>query len=238
MAAEPEKDSSLVYLGYQRLRTGIVRGEYPPGLRLRLDGLQQSLHLSSSPLREALNRLVAEGLVEVEEGKGFRVAQISIKEFQELTYLRLLLETDALRRSIEHGDDDWEGRVVSEFHKLKRVEDRELEADPNDPVFTNEWSARHRQFHLALLSGCGYPRMLQLCATLFDQAERYRRIALLSNQPRRKSVEHKKIEEAVLSRDSDKAVALLRAHIQKTADRVAALLQDSPMRPVEGTGVS
>jgi GntR family transcriptional regulator, carbon starvation induced regulator len=227
MGAVQEKESSLVLQGYDAVRTLIVRGEFAPGKRLRLDALQQALNLSSSPLREALNRLVAEGLVEVEEGKGFRVAQISVEDFRELTYVRILLEGDALRRAIQLGDDEWEGRVVSAYHRLRRIEERESETDLTDLAHTNEWSTRHRTFHIALLSGCGYPRLTQMCATLFDQAERYRRLALHLSAPRRKSLEHKRLQEAVLARDAEKAVDLLAAHIQKTADRVANLLQGS-----------
>ena len=205
-------------------------------MRLRLDNLQQLLGLSSSPLREALNRLVAEGLVEVEEGKGFRAAQISVEEFRQLTHIRLLLEGDALRSSIELGDDEWEGRVVSAFHKLRRVEDRLSEAAEYDFAATEDWSARHRQFHMALLSGCGNPLLIQMCGNLFDQGERYRRYARRSAQPRKKSLEHKSIEEAVLSRDADKSAELLTAHIQKTADRVATVMRESQETAKAATG--
>ena len=223
MAIEAEKELSLVDQGYLSLRGRIVRGEYTAEMRLRLDALQQNLGLSSSPLREALNRLVSEGLVEIEDGRGFRVAKVSLQRLQELTYLRILLEGDALRRSVELGDDEWEGRVVSAFHKLSRVEERmdSNEADSN----TEEWSTRHRQFHMALLSGCGFPRQLELCGMLFDQAERYRRLARQSRQPRKKNAEHKALEESALSRNSAKTVELLTAHIQKTADRLSAFLQ-------------
>lgn len=224
MAVEAEKELSLVDQGYLTLRSRIVRGEYSAEMRLRLDALQQTLGLSSSPLREALNRLVSEGLVEIEDGRGFRVAQISLQRLKELTYLRILLEGDALRRSVEMGDDEWEGRVVSEFHKLSRLEERMSETDEDDSI-ADEWSSRHRQFHMALLSGCGFPRQLELCGMLFDQAERYRRLARHSRQPRKKNPEHKALEEAALSRDPEKAVELLTAHIQKTADRLSTLLQ-------------
>ena len=223
MAIEAEKELSLVDQGYLSLRGRIVRGEYTAEMRLRLDALQQTLGLSSSPLREALNRLVSEGLVEIEDGRGFRVAQISLQQLKELTYLRILLEGDALRRSVELGDDEWEGRVVSAFHKLSRVEER---MDSNDDDSNaEEWSTRHRQFHMSLLSGCGFPRQLELCGMLFDQAERYRRLARQSRQPRKKNAEHKALEEAALSRNSAKSVELLTAHIQKTADRLSAFLQ-------------
>ncbi len=224
MAVAVEKELSLVDQGYLNLRERIVRGEYPAEMRLRLDALQQTLGLSSSPLREALNRLVSEGLVEIEDGRGFRVAQISLQRLKELTYLRILLEGDALRRSVELGDDEWEGRVVSAFHKLSRLEERMSDSE-EDSTIADEWSIRHRQFHVALLSGCGFPRQLELCGMLFDQAERYRRLARHSRQPRKKNAEHKALEEAALSRNPAKAVELLTAHIQKTADRLSALLQ-------------
>jgi GntR family transcriptional regulator, carbon starvation induced regulator len=224
MAIEVEKELSLVDQGYLSLRGRIVRGEYTAEMRLRLDALQQNLGLSSSPLREALNRLVSEGLVEIEDGRGFRVAQISLHQLKELTYLRILLEGDALRRSVELGDDEWEGRVVSAFHKLSRVEERMSDSieDDSNP---EEWSTRHRQFHMALLSGCGFPRQLELCGMLFDQAERYRRLARQSRQPRKKNAEHKALEEAALNRQPAKSVELLTAHIQKTADRLSTFLQ-------------
>jgi DNA-binding GntR family transcriptional regulator len=230
---ETARELPLVDQGYLALRSGIIRGEYAPGARLKIDSLQRSLGVSSSPLREALNRLAAEGLVEIDEWRGFRAAPISIAELNELTHLRLMLEGDALRRSVSRGDDEWEGRVVSAAHKLRRSEERSdgLDGAVVDP---EDWSARHRQFHLALLSGWGCPRQLRMCESLFDQAERYRRIASLSGQPRKKNLEHRKLEEAALAREADRAVEILTAHIRKTAARVEEVLQASRESPIEG----
>jgi GntR family carbon starvation induced transcriptional regulator len=233
--ADLDKELSLVLQGHRAVRSRIVRGEYLPGMRLRIESLQQSLAVSSSPLREALNRLVAEGLVEVDEGRGFRVAQISVPALKELTYLRILLEGDALRRSVAAGDMEWEGRVVSALHKLRRSEENFIEGEVPKPEDFEEWSERHRQFHLALLSGCGFPRLLQMCETLYDQAERYRRVARLSRQPRKKAQEHKKLADAALGRNVEKAVEILHAHIQKTADRVVEVLDGDVEQPSEET---
>jgi GntR family transcriptional regulator, carbon starvation induced regulator len=229
MPIETDKDLSLVNQSYQALRARIVSGKYLPGMRLKLDSLQQNLGHSSSPLREALNRLVAEGLVEVEDGRGFRAAAISIDELRELTHLRILLEGEALKLSVLRGDDEWEGRVVAASHRLRKMEERLPEVETSEAAAdetADEWSARHREFHFALLGGCGYPRLLQLCRMLFDQAERYRRIARQSPVPRKKSAEHKRIEDAALGRDADKAVELLTRHIQRTAERVIQVLGD------------
>jgi GntR family transcriptional regulator, carbon starvation induced regulator len=232
---ESDREASLVLQGYSALRTRIVRAEYPPGMRLKLEALQQSLGVSSSPLREALNRLVAEGLVEAEEGRGFRAASVSSASLRELTYVRVLIEGDALRRSVTFGDDDWEGRIVAAFHKLQRSEYRNTEGEESASVDPEGLSERHRQFHLALLSGTGFPGLLRLCETYFDQAERYRRIARLSDQPRRTSIEHKRLYEAALDREADEAVKLLTAHIQRTTERVLDVLSNSNMLLPEAT---
>ena len=232
--SEPERELSLAHQGYLMLRKRIIRGEYAPGARLKIEALQQSLQLSSSPLREALNRLVVEGLVEADEGRGFRAARVSVLELTELTDMRILLEGEALRRSVLFGDDEWEGRVVAAGHKLRLSETRsDADVAASDP---DDWSDRHRQFHLALLSGTGYPRLVRLCESLFDQGERYRRIAQLSSQPRKKTMEHRKLEEAALTRQADKAVELLTAHIRKTGARVMEVLRESQeLAAVEGT---
>jgi DNA-binding GntR family transcriptional regulator len=90
---------------------------------------------------------------------------------------------------------------------------------------------------MALLSGSPFPRQKHLCGILYDQAERYRRFARQSPQPRKKAAEHKKLEEAALGRNADKAVELLVAHIQRTADRVAAILEsEGRSAPALGRG--
>ena len=115
---EPDVDASLVNQAIRRLRSAIRRAELDPGARLRIDALQARFGLSSSPLREALNRLAAEGLVEAEERRGFRVKPVSIAEFLDLTRVRLLLEKEALKESMRLGDDEWEARIIAAFHRM------------------------------------------------------------------------------------------------------------------------
>jgi len=87
----------------------------------------------------------------------------------------------------------------------------------------DDWSARHRAFHLALYAGCTSPLLLSLVEVLFDNAERYRRwTARHRTVPRRKHEEHQRLLAAALSRDADKAVALLQQHITATERLVVA----------------
>jgi GntR family carbon starvation induced transcriptional regulator len=217
-----EGDAPLADRTYQELRQALVRGEFAPGARLRIDELARRFAVSSSPLREALNRLSQQGLVRILENRGFRVAPLTAEGVSDLARVRLLVECEALRDSIAHGDDSWEARAVGAGHALALAE-RRLGNEAR--ALDDDWSARHRGFHLSLYAACTSPLLLDLVGVLFDNAERYRRWAARHRQaPRRKHDEHQQLLAAVVSRDADKAVALLRGHITRTEQLVAAAL--------------
>jgi DNA-binding GntR family transcriptional regulator len=207
---------------FQRLRGDVICGAYAPGVKLKVDELQAAYGYSSSPLREALNRLSQEGMVKSDERRGFRVAQISSEDLADLTHMRLVVEVPALRLSIERGGDAWEATLVAAGHRLERAEAQLGEG----PLLLDEaWSQVHRGFHMSLLAGCPSKRHLALCASLFDQAERYRRFSARHRVgSRRKNREHRRLLEAVLKRDADTACALLAEHTKSTQRSVDAAL--------------
>lgn len=216
----PRRDPPLVEQAFDRLRQGVLTGEFPAGTKLKIDELQESYGFSSSPLREALSRLAQEGLIRSDERRGFRVAPLSLDDLADITRMRLLLDVLALRESIAHGDDAWEGEVVATFHRLERVESR---LGDGPVILDDNWTQLHRSFHLSLLAACPSERLRLWGASLFDQAERYRRYsARFRKAARRKSNEHRKMMEATLRRDTDTACALLEEHILSTQRNVEA----------------
>jgi DNA-binding GntR family transcriptional regulator len=200
---------------FDRLRGDILNGTLKPGEKLALESLRERYSVGNSPVREALNRLSADGLVERQDQKGFRVAAVSGDDFQELLKTRLWLEERALRESIDHGGTAWEERAVLAFHWLSRVP-RSLSEETY--IENPEWEPRHREFHLSLLSGCQSRWLINFCAQLYDQASRYRRLAVQSSYPKRHELdEHKLILDAAVSNQADEAVELLMSHYTKTA---------------------
>jgi DNA-binding GntR family transcriptional regulator len=185
-----------------------------PGAKLKVEHLQQSYGLSSSPIREALNRLTEEGLVRADERKGFRVAMVSDEDLQDITSMRLLIDLPTLEQSMRSGDDEWESYVIASFHLLEKLESRL----PEGPVVLNaDWSALHRSFHRAMMSACPSERMVLTSSSLFDQAERYRHIsARYRTVIKRKSEEHKVLMRAVLKRDIKTAKELHQEHVLST----------------------
>ena len=197
---------------YDQIRQDILTGELKPGAPLRVSRLRERYETSGSPVREALNRLSANGLVGSEDNRGFNVPEISRDELIELYETRFWIEEIALRESIIHGDESWEESIVLALHRLTRLPRRS-----NDDSASNlEWEKRHREFHMALISACKSRFMLRFCHQLHDQSDRYRQIAV-SIAPKRKSdKEHTELFNAVVDRDAKKAIELLREHYELT----------------------
>ncbi|WP_093173268.1 FCD domain-containing protein [Variovorax sp. YR266] len=218
-----DSSTPLSEQAFRSLRHDVLIGTFEAGSKLKLDELQGHYGFSSSPLREALSRLAQEGLVRADERRGFRVAPISSQDLNDITHMRLMLDVPALRSAIESGDDAWEGAIVATFHRLEKVESR-LSDGP--VILDEEWSEVHRTFHSALIAACASERQRVWSASLFDQAERYRRFSARHRQAgRRKSNEHRKIMDATLRRDTDTACALLGEHILSTQRNVEAAMK-------------
>jgi GntR family carbon starvation induced transcriptional regulator len=218
-----DRAPSLSETAFRIIRQQILRGEIPPGEKLKIEVLQREHSLSSSPLREALNRLVTEKLVVADDHRGFRAASMSIADLQDITDFRLIIEPEALGQSIANGTDDWEAGAVAAYHRYQRVRER---IRKDKVPLNDEWTARHKEFHMALLSAAPSSRLLSTCSSLFDQAERYRRFSASNRkQPRDTDAEHLRLMEATIARKADLAVALLREHIALTTQNVIALQQ-------------
>ena len=220
---------------YDLIRKAILRGEIEPGAWLKISSLQEQFAVSSSPLREALNRLAAEGLVSNDERRGFRSATVSIADMEDITAFRLNIETISLRESMERGGDDWEASVIAAFHRLEKLE---LRSAGENFYFSDEWSERHKEFHMALISCCPSPSQISACSRLWDHVERYRRLSIVFRKAKRDPAnEHRAIMKAALRKDGDVAVALLRAHIDKSASVVRVILTEREQSAEKKTGL-
>src|SRR5262245_23710671 len=117
-----EPPGSQIEAAYWRLRADIICGALAPSAKLRIDVLRQTYGFGASALREALSRLVAEGLAECEPQRGYWVAPISREELNDITVARQTIEVDALRQAMRHGTIEWESGIVASSHSLERLE--------------------------------------------------------------------------------------------------------------------
>lgn len=200
---------------YDQLRSDLLAGQHEPGSKLAIEALCALYDTSQTPLREALNRLTADGLVQRREQRGFAVAEISAADLDEITRTRCWLEEIALRESLAARSTAWEEALVLAHHRLARTP-RSLREDRFED--NPEWEPRHRAFHRALISGCGSRWLLAFCEQLADQHHRYRRLsAPRAFRKRGVKNEHQALLDAALAGDADKAVLLLKAHFERTA---------------------
>ncbi len=207
---------------YDQLRTDLLGGVLEPGSKLAIEALADRYATSATPLREALNRLVSDGLVERREQRGFVVAGISAADLAEITKTRCWLEEIALRESIAARSTEWEEALVLAHHRLAKTP-RSLASDRFED--NPEWEPLHRAFHRALIAGCGSRWLLNFCDQLADQHHRYRRLsAPRAFAKRGVKSEHQQLLEAAVEGRADDAVKLLRQHFERTAK----IIRDDP----------
>ncbi|HEV7415355.1 GntR family transcriptional regulator [Tianweitania sediminis] len=199
----------------------ILAGIWQPGDRLGIQALSERYKIGATPLREGLSRLVSRGLISATGQKGFRVATLSQADLVDITEVRIVVESEALRRSMRHGDDEWETRVLSALHRLTRSVEREPETMREGlPGFDH----LHKAFHRSLLEACGSERLLRLHDDLYFQAYRYRRTMMSRFSEHGTFVtSHKLLADLVLSRDAQKAEAELASHLRQTLRIVYSL---------------
>ena len=213
--------ATLILKAHAELKDNIIRGRHRPGEKLRVEHLKQAYGVSAGTLREALTMLVADRLVISEGQRGFRVKPVSTDELIDINRVRIILEREAIRQAIAHGDEEWEASVVSSFHMLSRAT-KSLAENLTDQAILDEWERRHRAFHLSLTAAAPSEWTRYILTLSYQQYERYRHLFLAAAQKffkeRDAQAEHAEILEAVLARDADTAARLVEEHVTRSLD--------------------
>jgi DNA-binding GntR family transcriptional regulator len=213
---------------YAHLRDAIMRGDHAPGDALKPQDLAKEQGVSLAVVREALVRVVGEGLADRLPNRGFAVPAFSDRRRQEISEARRTVEPVVLRMSVERGDIDWEARVRAAHHRLARTPAYLPEEGEHR---SGAWSEAHRLFHRALLEGCGNPVLLETFDRMWTASELARRWSAHRHPDRDGVGEHRRLEEAALARDAHTAAEVLARHLTRTA---AGPTDSSPTIPCPG----
>jgi DNA-binding GntR family transcriptional regulator len=210
--------TSLGETVYASLRSDILAGHILPGSKLNIRAIAQETGVSLSVVREALRRLSGEHLVVAEPQLGFSVVPLDLEDLQDLTRVRILIEGAAIHDSVKAGDVEYEARILAAHHRMSR---QTYLASEGNNVITEEWAQAHADFHTALLSAAPSRRLRELAARLRDASELYRRWAgpfdVPTHPPRDVAAEHQELLTAAIGGDADRAAALIKDHIARTA---------------------
>lgn len=186
----------------EALREAIVSGQLPAATELRQDDIAARFRVSKIPVREALKRLEAEGLVSFVRNKGAVVAALSPEEIWEYVEIRALLEARAAELAAPH--------IGAEHLAQARAAMESFGAETNPA----RWGEMNWQIHSLLYAAAGRPVLLAEIRALYDKVERYVRalLAVTDEMPKTQR-EHAAILDAFAARDAARAAALTRDHV-------------------------
>lgn len=195
---------------YSALRSEFIRGEFTQGQRLKLDTLALRLGVSRTVAREALMRLVGEGIVTFNPQRGFTVETMTPEEFVDLTRTRIIVEGGAFREAMRHGGITWESQIIAAFHVLDRTPFTMHNAGDGQ-----SWPEVHDRFHETLLAGSGVRAIADIAFRLRERAQLYPGWydRVVDTSARDTTGEHRRLMEFALARDEEAGVAELSSHI-------------------------
>jgi DNA-binding GntR family transcriptional regulator len=222
-AFELPKTASSPELIYHALRDAIVRGQIAEGQTLRQDNLAQMFDVSRIPVREALARLEAQGLVTSTRYKGVVVSSMSAREIAEIFEFRALVEPTIIELAVPQMSEE-SLRLGEDYCTQFAVE--------TEPA---RWGDLNRLFHATLCRDCQRPYYLSVMDKTNDRVERYVRAHLVLTQGmERARVEHRAIMDACLRRDAALAAQLTREHVTEAGRSLTAFLQEQAGKQDDG----
>jgi DNA-binding GntR family transcriptional regulator len=204
---KPVEDRS-VHAVYEALRQSILDGALKPGQRLLSSALADELNVSRTPIREALRKLEAEGLIEPSPRSGLVVREISEEDLTELFYVREALEGMSARLAAENASKS----ALLELHAL--LDDMEAALKKDNLKLVRKLTG---EFQMAVSQASQNNRLVQMLRVLLDQIRQVQTSTLfLKGRAKEALGEHRRLLQAIEARDADLAEKLARAHRQKT----------------------
>lgn len=217
---------SLAHEAYEAIKRDIIRTRLDPGQKIIQSELSDRYAVGTTPIREALQRLAQEGLVEPVPRYGYIVARITLYDVRELFELRVLLESASCRWAATRGDmEDLEAiRQVADFIYVK-----------GDEESYSVYLSANRDFHRSIAFVSGNHRLVPLITQVLDEMTRILYVAILHDLERFDVFvrEHVDLADALCDRDPDLAEELIRAEIELTQKLVLDALIESGRQPTD-----
>ena len=212
----PSRAESL----YRSVKEMAIGFKFKPGERINEVDLARRLGASRTPLREALNRLVAEGFLVLIQGRGFFCRDLKPREMFELYQFRAVLEVAAVRLACEQATEQ-------EVAELRRFLD---ETGPEEGGRSSEeLVALDEQFHQQIMA---LSRNMEMSRTLENINARIQYFRWVDMDSKRAATqgEHRAIVDALMARDADLAAERMQAHITRRLDQITAAIKESYAR--------
>jgi DNA-binding GntR family transcriptional regulator len=197
---------------YDEIRTRIIDGLVAPGERIDQEEEARRLDLSRTPVREALRRLSADGLVIIVPNRGAQVRSLSSEDLVDLYSLRIALETEASLLGTERISESAVGGMMALLPQMDIVAEQ---------VDLSSWIDLDRRFHSILYGATGYKRLVGQIDQYREEARRYRMVAFKLPEELGVSLKsHYVIVDAIKRRDAKEVSNVVRATLERTRNRL------------------
>ena len=205
----------------QQLRAMAIAYAFKPGERINEGALAQSLGVSRTPIREALNRLCTEGLLEIRAGRGFFCRGLDAKDIFDLYQLRAAIESAGVRLTVERIDAD----------SIRRLETFLRETGPEaGNRSTAELVRLDEEFHVRLMEMSGNAEMLRVLKNVNDRIHFIRWIHMDDRDRPITQQEHLQVLRALRKRDAATAIDILANHIERRLGEITAAIREGYSR--------
>ncbi len=194
---------------YYAVREGIIAGRFPPSRRITEQEVAAAAGVSRTPVREALRRLHAEGIVDFRPNQGAMVTAWSAEETEEIFELRAILESHGARRAAERASAAQVGRL------RELAELQQQESDERRDGYLARVCELNSRFHRGLQEAAGSPRLSQALASILEAPlvlqtfQNYSPDDLVQS-----AAHHLEIVRAIEHRDGEWAASVMRSHIR------------------------
>jgi DNA-binding GntR family transcriptional regulator len=218
MSALKPAPSSLVDEAYEQIRRRILDNVWPPGHRALEQEVGMALGMSRTPVREALMRLQADGLVEVIPRHGMRVLPVSPSDMREIYQILTALECMAAELGAQRKPSNKE---LEPLVAATKAMDKALKVEDLDA-----WAAADERFHSYLVELAGNRQLQATVLNYWDRAHRARMFTLrLRPKPVNSTKDHMQMVERLRAGDAAGAAAVTRAHRERASDELVAIFE-------------
>ncbi len=201
-----EETLLLREVAYERLKDAIRNANLPPGEPLSENRLSKLLGISRTPVREALQKLAQEGLVEIIPGRAVRIANRSFKDVVDVLFIRLLLEPAMMRLVSENVSDE---QVELLWNCVVHMEGAAESGDRSG------WAKADTVWHETISASCPNQLLGEMALQMRNRIHQYANVEndLKIEQLKNGTAEHRLITEAVASRNGEMAEEIMREHL-------------------------
>ncbi len=216
LVARPVTRATLPDEVYRRIKDLILDGNLAPGELVTIQGLAEAFNVSAMPVREALTRLTAERALTIVAGRSVGIPNLDTRRLHDLTRVRLAIETTAARWAAEAITDD----QLYELETLYQSMDAAIKKGDR-----REFVRANHDFHFVVYRAANSQTVLGIIEALWLQVSPYFHLLHASDNYTTSNAQHRRILDALESRDGDGVAAALQADISAASAMLTRLLQ-------------